>query len=135
MDFSELEPMMRDAFSRWNKGDREPDPERVHPDVEIVSASVVFSGQSHRGYEGFRRWIDDLSEAFDEWTLELGDLEDVAKGQALGVGSVHFRGRGSGAVVDLECAWIFDYDDEGRLTRLEAFPNRVEEARAIAAES
>jgi ketosteroid isomerase-like protein len=133
MDFAELEQQMRDAFSRWNQDDRDPDPERVHPDVEILSASAVVSGQAYHGYDGFRRWIADLSEAFDEWTLELVEVEELAQGHALGVGSVHFRGRGSGAVIDLDCAWLFDYDDDGRLTRLEAFPNRVDEARAIAA--
>ena len=49
----------------------------------------------------------------------------------LAVGSLHMRGRGSGANVDLPCAWIFDFEGDLPI-RMETFPNRVEEARASA---
>src|SRR5215218_9973387 len=132
MDSAELERHTRAAFARWNSGDFSLDPDWVDPDVEIVSAATPLNeGGAYRGHEGFRRWVADISESFDEWRLELVEFEPFAPGRVLGVGSVHFCGRGSGVVVDLPCAWLFDHRD-GVMTRLEAFPNRVEEARELA---
>jgi ketosteroid isomerase-like protein len=131
MEASELEQRLRTTFDRWNLGDRSVEEAWTDPDVEIVSASAELTGRSYRGYEGVRQWIADLSEAFDEWTLRLDEFEEYAPGHVLAVGAVHFRGRGSGATVDLPCGWIIDHD-EGVLRRLVAFPGRVEEARAAA---
>jgi ketosteroid isomerase-like protein len=44
------------------------------------------------------------------------------------VGRVRYRGRGSGAAMEMPAAWIFDFED-GRCIRLETFSRRVEEAR------
>jgi len=128
----ELEQRIRDGFARWNRGDYTLDPEWIDPDVEIRAAAAEFAGTSYRGFEGAERWVADMSEAFDEWQIDLQELEEVAPGRVLGVGTVHLRGRGSGVAVDLPCAWLFDHTD-GILTRFQPFPNRVAQARAIAA--
>jgi hypothetical protein len=85
----------------------------------------------YRGLEGLERWVSDMEEVFDEWQLEIDDLDEVKPGRILGIGSVHLRGRGSGAPVDQPCAWLLDHVD-GLLTRFEPFLNRVEEAREAA---
>jgi ketosteroid isomerase-like protein len=129
---AEFERRLRDAFARWNEGERVFDPRWTHPDVEIHSAIGDFTGATYRGQEGVAQWVADMAEAFDEWRLELDELDEFAPGRVLGVGTAHLRGRGSGVSVDQPCAWIFDHDD-GVLTRFEPFLNRVDEARAIAA--
>jgi ketosteroid isomerase-like protein len=131
MERDELEARLRDAFDRWNRGDYALSPDFVDPDVEILSATGPLGGGTYRGYEGYARWIADMSESFDEWVLRLDELETLAPDRVLVVGAVHFRGRGSGVDVDLPCAWLMNHR-EGVLTRMEAFPNRVDEARAIA---
>jgi ketosteroid isomerase-like protein len=128
------EQRLREAFAGWSRGDRRFDPRWTAPDVEIHSATGDFTGTIYRGQEGVERWVADMQEAFDEWRLELDELEEFAPGRVLGVGTVHLRGRGSGATVDQPCAWLLDHVD-GVLTRFEPFLNRVEEARAIAAAS
>jgi ketosteroid isomerase-like protein len=126
-----LEQRIREGFARWNRGDHRLDPEWTDPHVEIHAAAAQFGGTTYRGLEGVERWVTDMSEAFDEWQLELDELDDAGPGRVLGVGKVHLRGRGSGVSVDLPCAWLFDHVD-GVLTRFEPFPNRVDEARAAA---
>jgi len=128
----DLEQRIRDAFARWNRGEHSFDPRWTDPDVEILSAAADFAGTTYRGQEGIERWVADMSESFDEWHLELHELDEVTPGRVLGVGAVHLRGRGSGVAVDLPCAWLLDHVD-GVLTRFEPFPNRVDEAREIAA--
>jgi ketosteroid isomerase-like protein len=127
----DLERRIREGFDRWNRGEHTFDPEWTHPDVEILSASGDVTGTSYRGHEGIERWVADMSESFDEWQLQLDDLDEVTPGRVLGVGAVHLRGRGSGATVDQPCAWLLDHVD-GVLTRFEPFLNRVDEAREAA---
>jgi ketosteroid isomerase-like protein len=129
----DVEQRIREAFARWNRGERSFDPVGTHPDIEIHSAVANLSGTVYRGHEDVERWVSDMEEAFDEWQLDLQELEEVSPSRMLGVGTIHLRGRGSGATVDQPCAWLLDHVD-GKLTRFEAFLNRVEEARAIAAE-
>jgi hypothetical protein len=106
----ELERRIRDSVARWNRGDHTLNPEWTHPDVEIHAAAAEFAGTIHRGLEGVERWVADMRESFDEWQLEVHELEESAPGRVLGV---------------------WDHVD-GVLTRFEPFPNRVEEAREAA---
>jgi ketosteroid isomerase-like protein len=127
----EVEQRIREGFARWNRGEHTFDPLWIHPDVEIHSAVGVVTGNVYRGREGLAQWVADMEEVFDEWQLEIDELDEVTPGRVLGIGSVHLRGRGSGAPVDQPCAWLLDHVD-GLLTRFEPFLNRVDEARAIA---
>ena len=131
MQPTELDANLRRAFERWNRGDYSVHEHEVDPNIEIVSAFGGIEERTYRGHDGLRRWVQDVTEAFDEWTLHIHEIEHLAPDRALVVGAVHFRGRGSGLTVDLPCAWLMEHD-EGRLRRFEAFPNRVDEARAAA---
>jgi hypothetical protein len=125
----DLEQRLRDAFDRWNRGERVFDPRYTHPDVEVHS---VIADAPYRGHEGIERFVADMTEAFDTWELDLVEVTEFAPGRVLGIGTVHLRGRGSGVTVDQPCAWLIDHDD-GIVTRFEPFLGRVDEARAIAA--
>jgi ketosteroid isomerase-like protein len=127
----EFEQRIREGFARWNRGERTFDPRWIHPDVEVHSAAGVVSGSVYHGSEGLQRWVSDMEEVFDEWQLKIDELDEVKPGRVLGIGSVHLRGRGSGAPVDQPCAWLLDHVD-GLLTRFEPFLNRVAEAREAA---
>ncbi len=126
------EQVVREVFERFNARDFEWLKEFAHPEVEIVSQTSRLAGVPYRGYDGISRWIEETFESFDEWTLELDEVEERTPGRVLAVGSVHMRGRESGAAVDMPCGWIFDFE-EALCTRFETFPNRVEEARSVAA--
>jgi ketosteroid isomerase-like protein len=131
MQPADLDANLRRAFERWNRGDYSFDDQEVDPDIEIVSAFGGIEERTYRGHDGLARWVQDVTEAFDEWRLHIDEIEHLAADRALVVGAVHFRGRGSGLTVDLPCAWLMEHD-EGRLTRFEAYPNRVDEARDAA---
>jgi len=129
----DLERRVRHGFERWSSGDHEFDPELISPDFEIHSGFGEFGGGVHTGEERVAKWLADMQEAFDEWRLEVDELDEFEPGRVLAVGTVHMRGRGSGVTVDQPCAWILDHAG-GLLTRIEPFINRVDEARAIARE-
>jgi len=74
----ELEQRIRSEFERWNSGDHSFDPDWTDPNVEIHTAVGELGGTVYRGFEGLRQWVDDMHEAFDEWRLDLRELEEVA---------------------------------------------------------
>lgn len=123
--------MIRDLFERWNQGVVELPAGETHPEIEIVSRTSVLRGRPYRGKEEAEHWIRDMLDSFDEWTLHADEFEDVTPSRLLVVGSVRYRGRGSGAAMDMPAAWIFDFED-GLCRRLEMFSQRVDEARQAA---
>ena len=127
----ELERRVRGAFERWNRGDHSFDPEWTDPEIEVHTAVGGLSGGVYRGREGIEAWVADMDEVFDEWRLDLNELEEVSPTRLFAIGTVHLRGRGSGVGVDQPCAWVLDHVD-GVLTRFEPFLNRIDEARTAA---
>jgi hypothetical protein len=128
---TDREQLAREVFDRFNRGEYEPDPANTHPDIEVVTESSRLTGEPYRGFEGLRRCIAETSDAFEEWTISVGEIEEPTPDRLLIVGTMHLRGRGSGVTVDLPRGWVFDYEGE-LCTRMESFPNRVEEARSAA---
>jgi ketosteroid isomerase-like protein len=123
--------VVRQIIGRFNAGRYDEIPELLRPDIEIEAQSSLFAGKPFRGYDGFRAWIAENLESFDEWSVALDEVVEHPGQRVLAIGTVHARGRESGAALDLPCAWIFEFDGE-LATRMETFVNRVEEARSAA---
>ena len=64
----------RSVFSRWNAGERRFPDEEIHPDVVIVSRIL---GKAVRGRAGVRRYLREIDEQFDEWTMAIEDWRDA----------------------------------------------------------
>jgi uncharacterized protein len=120
---------VRQAFERWNPGDRSPPLERFHPDVEINTViGAAIQGEPFRGYEGVRAWLAGLDENFEIWELVTDEWHE--RGDTLVVlGSVHARGRGSGIELDQPIAWVADFRD-GLLVRLRTYFDHDEALQA-----
>jgi ketosteroid isomerase-like protein len=119
--------IVRRTFERWNRGDRELREDDIDPEAEVVSQ---LANQVFRGYDGIRRWIADVLDSFDEWGMEISDCRETGSDGLLVIGRAHLRGRESGVDLDVPCAWLFDFRD-GRMSRMEIFLNRVDEALAV----
>jgi ketosteroid isomerase-like protein len=127
------EAVVREILERFNAGRLDDILELSHPGVEIVSQASRFTGEPYRGHDGLMRWFAETLDSFDEWSVSVDEVEETSRERVLAVGSLHMRGRESGANVDMPCAWVFDFQGELAI-RMETFPNRVDEARALAAE-
>jgi ketosteroid isomerase-like protein len=123
--------LVREVFDSFNAGEFEVNPDVTHPDIEVVTEATRLSGEPYCGYAGLRQWIAETWDAFEEWTISIGHVEEPSPARVLVVGTLHLVGRGSGVTVDLPCGWIFDFEGE-LCTRMETFPNRVDEARRAA---
>jgi ketosteroid isomerase-like protein len=120
--------LVYDVFERWNRGERDPRPDEIEPDFEVVSR---LTNQVYRGAAGIRDWVADVTESFDQWNLRLDEVRELGDDRLLGLGRLQIRGRGSGVDLDQPAAWLFQFRG-GRMARMETFLNRVEEALAEA---
>jgi ketosteroid isomerase-like protein len=119
--------VLRTVFERWRRGDYEPRPGELHPDIEVVSR---ISGRTLQGHAGVRHWIADLNAAFARWQANLGEIREISETRLIAVGRLRLHGRQTGVELDQPCAFIVDFRD-GQIARLEAAPNRVDEVLAV----
>jgi hypothetical protein len=65
------------VFRRWNAGERTFPDEEIHPDVVVMSRIL---GKAVRGREGVRRYLREIDEQFDEWTMSRATSASMAGG-------------------------------------------------------
>ena len=93
----------------YMEGDEETMREMIDPEGEIYGdRSVINSGTFH-GYEGFRRWVSEWEEAWDEISYERNELIEVS--DTVLVAPVHIVGRGAGSGVEIDdvFGWLWEW--------------------------
>jgi ketosteroid isomerase-like protein len=119
----ELIERIRRALEAFNRGDFDTAIAIAHPDVVYVPPGD--QGEL-RGAEAFRGWME--PDAFESQVIEPLEYR-VSGTQVLVRQHTSGRGAGSGIEMELEAMALWTFDEEGRVTRLEAFlPHQEEEA-------
>ena len=113
----------RSVFDRWNAGERRFPDDEIHPDVVLVSRLL---GKAVRGRAGVRRYLREIHEHFDEWTMEIEDWRDAGDCVAA-LGHVRLHGRRSGVAFDQRVGILFEIRDH-QLLRFETFLDEPAEA-------
>ncbi len=118
------------AIPRDLKDDVEEMLSHVDPEGELHSAIVGGAeGNTYRGHEGFRQWVVDSFESFEEveneWT-EFRALDD----RVLAVGHVKARGRGSGMEVSSPIGWVLTVRC-GKVVKAHGFLSQDEALKAV----
>ena len=98
------------AVDAFNRQDRDRMKELTHPDGEVQGLRSALEGTSYKGREGVDRFWAEALEIWEELRLENPEIVD-GDGRALMRGRLIARGRGSGAVVDQEIAWLVEVRD------------------------
>jgi ketosteroid isomerase-like protein len=98
--------------------------------IEALSAPDIVVGttvEAYRGREALLEWLDEGDDAFDDFSVELLEIEELA-GHV--VASLRQRGRGkaSGAEVDHRFTHVWTLRD-GRAIRLQSFARREDAVR------
>ena len=120
---------VRQAFERWNAGDRNPPLERIDPGVRIHTVfGKAFQGEPFRGHEGTRAWLAGLDENFETWRIDPHEWHERGDTVVV-IANVHARGRGSGIELDQLFAWVAEFRGDV-LVRLQTYLDR-EEALAV----
>ena len=124
--------LVQELFERWNAG-RDPlwFVENSQPGVEIFSRYAEVEGQPFVGAVGVQRWIREINESFEVYDAHADDLREVGD-SVLALGSVRFRGRGSGIEMEQEMGWVFDFQD-GKFSQMLFYDTHAEALKAVEA--
>jgi hypothetical protein len=85
----------------------------------------------YHGHNGMRAWFEDTDEMFTDPHVELEQFREI-KGRLLVLGQMTAKGRGSGAEVQSEVAWVIEPRAD-RLRRGWAYTSHEEAGREAAA--
>lgn len=114
------EEVIREAWRRWNAGERPADDPLIDPEVEVHSGMV---GDVFVGAEGVRRWMAEIDEQFESYELLLDGIRDVGNAKYVAHGAIRARGLHSGVDLDEPASWVFEMR-AGRIRRLWTFIGR-----------
>jgi ketosteroid isomerase-like protein len=93
----------------------------VRPDFEIYDHELVDS-RVHRGHEGWKRWVADWQQAFEDYTLEPLERVEVDESRLLSVHRLRARGRASGVELERTDAQLWTFSGD-RLVRMDYYPD------------
>ncbi|MEK6327500.1 MAG: nuclear transport factor 2 family protein [Actinomycetota bacterium] len=82
----------------------------MSPDVECFPAADQPESEGFRGREAFAEYVEGWLQAFDQYTIEVTEFIDFPE-CVVAVGRVAARGRGSGAAVSDDDAWLYRFRD------------------------
>jgi ketosteroid isomerase-like protein len=120
---------VRAGFEYFNREGYLPE-DSFDPDVELSNLRESPLPGPYRGYEGLRRWSDDLLEVLDNGRIEVEELIDADDESAV-IAQVRLRGlaRHTGIAVDLPFT-IVSWMRNGRTYRSEGFSDHGEALEA-----
>ncbi len=110
----------------------------VHPEFEFDSVIMTMvrgpasKRSEYRGWTGFRDWLEDVSDAFEDFRFESVEVRPLGPNAVFELSRLSGRGRGSGIAVEYEFVRIVEFED-GLLRRIRTYAD-IEEGRRAAAE-
>ncbi len=121
--------IVRQCLEAYANGEIEDMLAYVDPEGELHSAIIGGAeAKVFRGHDGFRRWLAETRESFDELSTELTEYRDLGD-RIVAFGHIHARGRGSGLEIDSPTGWVFTVR-RGKVVRAEGFLSRSETLEA-----
>jgi ketosteroid isomerase-like protein len=130
----EVSPLYRrlaeQAIDAYNRRDPEAFASIWHPNCEWhpFFTARVEGDPGYHGYNGIRTWFEDVDEMFSETHGELDDIRNI-QGHLVGLGQLRARGRGRGAEMNSEVAWVLEVEGE-RIRRGWAYTSHEDALRA-----
>ena len=100
-------------------GDPEPMVAASHPHFEMELGGIGGGPARYFGASGIREFFRDVAESWESFRFEATDIRDLGE-RVLVLGDVRACGRGSGAEVDDQWAWIVEITD-GKAVRLRGY--------------
>ncbi len=107
----------------FRRGDLDAVLDLLDPEIEVHMPSELANAGTYRGHDGYRQWLAQWLEAWDEFDLELDDIEAVGRTHVVSRAHQTARGRGSGIPVEMWISYMWDVRD-GRAIALHLYPTR-----------
>ncbi len=100
----------------------------LHPEIEVHDFDIPDAGV-YRGHEGFREWLSNWGESWDEWRVDNVDFRPGANGQVIALFKIITKGKGSGIEMERDDAIVYRLDG-GLIIRTEYFNSQDEALEA-----
>ena len=132
------EDLLHRLMHLFNERDWEGFEALVHPEFEFDSVIMAMvrgpasKRSSYRGWGGFRDWLADVDDAFDDFRFESVEVRPLGPETVFELSRLSGRGRGSGIEIEYEFVRITEFED-GLLRRIRTYAD-IDEGRRIAAE-
>jgi ketosteroid isomerase-like protein len=119
------------GLDAYNRQDFEAVVELLDEDVEVYTAPGLINSATYQGHDGWRRWIAQWDEAWDQFRIRVEDVEPVG-GRHVVVAVTQFgRGAGSGIEVEMSAVQLYEFGDRGKVTRFHLYPDRQAALMAV----
>jgi uncharacterized protein len=124
--------LVRRSFEAYEVGDLDALLELVDPEIVVNTPQELGNPGTYRGIDGFKQWLREWAEAWDEFHHEILEMVPVGTHHVVGHTRQMARGRGSGVEVEREVAYVYEIRN-GRCVFLRLEPT-LEAAMAVAGE-
>jgi ketosteroid isomerase-like protein len=115
---SAVEDLVRRTYDAVNRRDFETLAALIDPEFEMDFTERVLNPATYRGVDGLRRFIDEVDDLWEELRMDV-DRVLVRGDEALAVGTITLKGRGSGLALANPMAQRWSVRD-GRFLSLHA---------------
>jgi ketosteroid isomerase-like protein len=95
-----------------------------------MSVMAAVKPEIYRGHDGLRRYLDELSDAWEEWQMEVEDTVDVSSSVVIATFLSHLVGKGSGVTVEARRAMVAELS-HGKILRARVYASREEAIEAV----
>ena len=106
--------LYRRGIEAFNRRDLDAFLALAHPDVVGISRVLAIEGETYRGYDGTRKWWNDLLGVFPDFTIEIVWVRDTGD---LTVSELRNSARGEGSAALAELVWQVSEWRDGRVVR------------------
>ena len=111
--------IVRRGFTATLEGDWPTALATLDTEVEVRDFDIPDAG-IYRGHEGFREWLSNWGESWEEWRLEDIEFRPAVDDQVIALFTMVTKGKGSGIEVRRGDAIVYRLDRD-KITRTEYF--------------
>jgi ketosteroid isomerase-like protein len=115
----------RAGVEAYQRGDIEAVLAMTAEDNEIFLPPTLPNSGTFRGHEGFLTWVGQWLEAWEEFAVEVRDIEPVGDRHVVATMRQSARGKGSGIPVEMEIFYMWEIRGD-EILAMHLYPTREE---------
>jgi ketosteroid isomerase-like protein len=117
--------LARAGYEAFQRSDLDAVLALTDPEVEIYLPTTLPNSGTFRGHEGYITWIGQWLEAWEDFRIEVLEMEPVGEHHVVTTIHQSAVGRGSGIPVEMDVAYMSDIR-EGKVIALQMYLTREE---------